>query len=346
MPKMIKNCFYDKLTFENFLEAHKRARKNKTNKKELLKFEVDLETNIINIMRQLKSGNYSLGKYRVFTIYESKERIIKCLPYKDRIVQQWYIHEFIKPYIIPRLINTTCACIDNKGTHYAVNLVEKYMRIMKRDYLEYYILKLDIKKYFYNIDKDILFDIMSEYISDKRLLELTAIFIYDSDDKVGIPIGNYTSQYFANIYLDKLDKYIKEDLNIKYYVRYMDDMVILLPTKDDCIVIMNRVKKFVSDGLNLDLNKKSRYYPSRLGVNFCGYRIFETHRLLRVGSKQKIKRKIKMWEDLYKREILDRKKVKLSLNSWVAHSSHANTYRLQCKIKEKINNLGKDIGKK
>ena len=222
MSKTIKNCFNEKLTFENLLEAHNRAGLNKTNRYELLKFNVDLETNITNILVSLKNRTYKLGKYKTFTIYEPKERIIKCLPYKDRIVQQWYVYEFIKPYILPRLINTCCACIDGKGTHYAVKLTQKYMRIMKREYEEYYILKLDIKKYFYNIDKDILYNIMSEYISDKLLLDLTRKFIYDNDESVSIPIGNYTSQYFANIYLDKLDKYIKEELKVKYYIRYMD----------------------------------------------------------------------------------------------------------------------------
>ena len=132
MSKTIKNCFYKKLTFENLLKAHIRAGLNKTNRYELLKFNIDLETNITGILTSLKNGTYKLGKYKTFIIYEPKERITKCLPYKDRIVQQWYIYEFIKPYIIPRLINNTCACIDNKGTHYAVKLTQKYMRIMRR----------------------------------------------------------------------------------------------------------------------------------------------------------------------------------------------------------------------
>ena len=105
---------------------------------------------------------------------------------------------------------------------------------MKKIYNNYYILKMDIKKYFYNIDKFILYNIMSEYISDKLLLNLTHKFIYDNNNDIGIPIGNYTSQYFANIYLDKLDKYIKEDLKIKYYIRYMDDFILLV--KDFIII--------------------------------------------------------------------------------------------------------------
>lgn len=287
MSKTIKNSFYKKLTFDKFLDAHKRASKNKCNKYEVLKFNVDLETNIVNIIDSIKNGTYKLGKYHIFIIYEPKERIIKCLPYRDRIVQQWYIYEFIKPYIIPRLINNTCACIDNRGTHYAVKLTQKYMRKMKREYNEYYVLKLDIKKYFYNIDKSILYNIMCEYISDKKLLNLTHMFIYDNKDLIGIPIGNYTSQYFANIYLDKLDKYIKEELKIKYYIRYMDDFVLLLKTKEECIILMNKIRYFLKEKLHLELNHKSKYYPNKMGINFCGYRIYETHILVRTIVRKK-----------------------------------------------------------
>lgn len=339
MPKSIGKCFDEKLTFTNLLLAHNRAKKNKTNRYELLKFEVDLESNLIKIMNALKNKNYKLGKYRVFTIYEPKERVIKCLPYADRIVQQWYIHEFIKPYIIPRFINTTCACIDGKGTLYSANMVQKYMRIMKRKYNNYYVLKLDIKKYFYNIDKDILYDTMKKFIKDKKLLWLTELFIYDNDSLKGIPIGNYTSQYFANIYLSILDKYVKEELQIKYYVRYMDDMVILLKDKNECVNILKKVKTFLEHELKLELNAKSRYYPSKLGVNFCGYVIYETHRLLRKRSKLEINKKIKTWDKMNKNGILNRKKMEASLNSWLSHAKHANSYLFRKQVLVKINKI-------
>lgn len=337
MSKTIKNSFKAKLTFNNLLKAHERASTHKTNRIEVLKFNIDLETNLCSILNELKEGTYKLGKYKEFIIYEPKERIIKCLPYRDRIVHQWYVYEFIKPYIIPRLINTTCACIDGRGTHYAVRLTQKYMRIMKRKYNDYYILKLDIKKYFYNIDKDILYNIMHEYISDKLLLKLTRKFIYDNEEKIGIPIGNYTSQYFANIYLDKLDKYIKEELKIKFYVRYMDDFVILVKDKKECIYLRNKISKFLNQYLHLELNSKSRYYPNKMGVNFCGYRIFETHTLVRNRSKKKIKKKIKVWNKLSNNNELDINRMILSLNSWLGHVKHANSYNLVNKYLSKLN---------
>lgn len=336
MSKTIKNSFYSKLTFDHLLNAHNRACIGKTTRPELLRFNIDLETNLHAILKNLKEGTYKLGKYRVFTIHEPKERIIKCLPYRDRVVQQWYIYEFIKPYIMNKFINTTCACIDKRGTHYAVRLTQKFMRIMKRKHNNYYILKLDVKKYFYNIDKDILYNIMCEYISDKKLLELTRIFIYDNEEKVGIPIGNYTSQYFANIYLDKLDKYIKEVLKVKYYVRYMDDFVIMAETKDECILLKEKINNYLKEKLHLELNSKSRYYPNKMGVNFCGYRIFETHILIRERSKKKIKKKIKEWNKLYKSNELDILHMRLSFGSWLGHAKHANSYNITNKYKNKI----------
>lgn len=336
MSKTIKKCFKEKLTYENLLKAHERASKYKTNRIELLKFNIDLETNIHTILNNLKTGNYKLSKYREFTIYEPKERIIKCLPYKDRIVQQWYIYEFIKPYIMKKFINTTCACIDGRGTHYAVRTTQKYMRIMKKKYNDYYILKLDIKKYFYNIDKDILYNIMSKYISDKLLLELTYKFIYDNDEKVGIPIGNYTSQYFANIYLDKMDKYIKEELKVKYYVRYMDDFVILESSKEKCKELKELISKYLEEKLHLELNSKSRYYPNKMGINFCGYRIYETHILVRDRCKKKIKKKIKKWNKQYDNSELDITKLKLSFGSWLGHVKHADSFNLVIRYRNKI----------
>lgn len=320
MPKKIKNCFYKKLTFEKMLAAHQRARKNKAFKKEVILFELNLENNIINLINNIKSGKYRLGEYHSFTIYEPKERIIKALPYVDRVVHQWYVEEFIKPYIVPRFISTSFACLTDKGTHKAVEQIEKYMRIYKRNSEDFWILKCDIKRYFYSINPNILYEILKKYISDKKLLEFTKLLIFDSRGQfgdIGIPIGNYTSQFFANIYLNELDYYVKRDLKIKYYVRYMDDFILLLSTKKDCIEIKTKIEEFLYSKLELSLNSKSRYYPYKMGVNFCGYRIFTTHRLLRLRSKKKIKSNVKHWNKLYSKNKLNIQYTLQSLASWI-----------------------------
>lgn len=179
MPKKIKNLFYEKLTFEKMLEAHHRAKQHKTYKAEVIKFEINLENNLINLINQLKNGSYRLGKYFTFRVFEPKERIIQALPYRDRIVHQWYVEEFIKPFIVPRFISTSFACLSDKGTHKAVEEVQKQMRIYKRNYGDFWILKCDIHKFFYSINPMILFNIMKKYISDPVLLNLTQILIFN-----------------------------------------------------------------------------------------------------------------------------------------------------------------------
>lgn len=199
MSKTIKNCFYKNLTFEKMLDAHYRARQHKIYKNEVISFELNLENNLINVINSIKNGTYRLGNYFSFNIYEPKKRLIKALPYRDRILHQWYVEEFIKPYIIPRFIDTTFACLTDRGTHKAVDKVQEYLRKYERNYKNYWILKCDIKGFFYNIDQNILYKIMSRYISDKQLLKFTKILIYNNesnepDDYIGIPIrkSNFT----------------------------------------------------------------------------------------------------------------------------------------------------------
>lgn len=176
---------------------------------------------------------------------------------------------------------------------------------------------------------------MSKYMSDKALLTFTQLLIFDKNTShLGIPIGNYTSQFFANIYLNELDQYIKRTLKVKFYSRYMDDFILLLKSKKDCILLKSKIEDFLNKYLHLELNDKSRYYPCSMGVNFCGYRIFTTHKLLRRSSKEKIKKNVKRWNKLYSQNELDFNYVMQSLNSWRAHSSHCNSYKLQTKVFE------------
>ena len=343
MPKTIKNCFFEKLTFQKLMEAHSRARKHKTYKNEVINFELNLENNITNLLNNIKNNKYKIGKYFQFKIYEPKERIINALPYKDRIVHQWYVEEFIKPYIVPKLINTTFACLKDRGTHKAVEEVQKQLRIYKRNYGDFWILKCDVRKFFYNIDPYVLYEIMKKYISDKKLLQFTYLLIFDNRlDKVGIPIGNYTSQFFANIYLNELDQYIKNVLHIKYYTRYMDDFVLILKTKNECKQAKEKTEKFLNNKLHLQLNDKSRVYPYKMGVNFCGYRIFATHKLLRTNSKKKIKNNVRKWNKKYANGTLNIQNAMQSLNSWIGHSSHCNSYKLKQKILNKCDFLYSD----
>lgn len=337
MSKTIKNKFDDCLTFKKMLAAHERAKKGKNSKSEIIIFEMDLETNIIRIINEIKNNNYKFGNYREFTVYEPKERIIKSLPYRDRIVHQWYVEEFIKPYFYPRFVRDTYACLDNKGTHKAVKEMQKKMRRMRKECNNnnYYVLKCDIKKYFYNIDKNILMNILSKRIKDKKILDFTKIILNDGTD-IGIPIGNYTSQYFANIYLNELDHYVKETLGIKHYCRYMDDFILLLKTKEEAKKYIVLLEKFVKEYLDLEFNSKSTYFKSKRGIDFCGYRIYETHILLRKRFKNKVNKNVKKWNYLYRNEKLYYDKYYMSWNSYKGHASHANSYNFMKKKEEQL----------
>lgn len=337
MSKTIKKCFYQKLTFSSFLDAHDRSRKGKNCKKEVLLFKLNLETNIVDLIKEIKEKRYRIGRYHEFVIHYPKERIIKAPSYKDRIVHQWYVHEFIKPYVLPRFITDSYACIENRGNHKAVLKLQKYMRIMKRKYNNYYVLKCDVKKFFYNIDKEILFEILKKDISDDDLLNFTKVLIFSEDNsKVGIPIGNYTSQFFANIYLNELDHYIKEKINVKYYIRYMDDFILLFPSKEEASYVFNLIREFLNKKLNLELNRKSRYFPNNQGIDFCGYKIYETHILVRKRCKKDMKKKIKKWNNLFYKNKLDLKKTQMSISSWKSHCKHACSYNLVNKMMDKI----------
>ena len=332
MPKSLNNIFYDKLKFSKMLKAYERASKNKHKCKEVITYELDLASNIIDTLKQLYAGVYKVGNYRQFRIYEPKERIIQSLPFRDRIVQQWYVEEFIKPIFVPKFIKDTYACLENRGVHKAVKKLNKYMYEYNKINRDFYVLKCDVSKFFYSINKQRLYEILNRYVKDKAFMKLTKDLIYHDRNEVGIPIGNYTSQYFANIYLNELDHFVKEKLKIKYYVRYMDDFVLLLEDRNQCRVILEEIKKFLDKNLGLKLNKKTNYFRNSQGVNFCGYKIFKTHIMLKKENKKKIKNKIKNWNKLYHKKELDLRETTLKLNSWIGHAQNADTFFLVNKM--------------
>ena len=199
----------------------------------------------------------------------------------------------MEKYFIPQFINTSYACIKNKGMHKATLDLQKTMRKCKAKWNNYYILKMDIKKYFENINKEIMYKILERKIKDRKVLWLTKEIIYSNKGDIGLPIGNYTSQIFANIYLNELDKYVKHKLKCKYYFRYMDDSVILVKTKEEAKEILEKIRTFLKTNLELELNSKTQIFKSKQGVNFCGYKINEYRLKIRDKGKIRLKKKIK-----------------------------------------------------
>ena len=303
MSKTIKNQFEKYLTYEKLMEAHEKCQKGKKNRLNIIKFNLKKEEYIQWLYEQIKTNKYIHGNYVTFYVLEPKKRKIEAARYIDRVVHRWLVDNFLEPAFLPQFIDTSYACIKGKGMHKAAQDVQNAMKICKKKYGEYYILKMDVAKYFQSIDKDILMNIVERKIKDKNVFRLIEQTIYRGRDESGIPIGNLSSQLFANLYYNEADQYIKHKLKVKYYFRYMDDSVILMNKKEDIKLVKENIEQFINDKLKLKFNSKTNIFKNNQGVNFCGYKINEYRMKLRDKGKRKIKNNIKKlkWRNNFKR---------------------------------------------
>ena len=332
MAKTIRNEFDKALSYENLMKAHLQSRKGKGYRKEIILFNLKQEEYIMWLYEELKSLKYKHGGYEVFYITEPKLRRIEKSKYIDRIVHRWYVNSFIKPYFVPQFIETSYACLENKGMHKACLNVQKAMKHCKNIWGEYYILKMDIKKYFENINKNILYDILQRKIKDHKVLWLTQEILYSNKGETNLPIGNYTSQMFANIYLNELDQYIKHKLKGKYYFRYMDDAILIRRTKEGVKSDLENIKIFLSEKLKLELNKKTQIFKNKQGVNFCGYKINEYRLKIRNKGKRKLKKKVKSLKEMIKTGEINSKEAKRYLAGHLGYMKIANVKNLKEKL--------------
>lgn len=332
MAKTIRNEYEKALTYENLLKAHFQSRKGKGYRKEIILFNLKQEEYIMWLYEQLKTGTYKHSGYTEFYVTQPKLRRIEKSKYIDRIVHRWYVNSFIEKYYIPQFVNTSYACLKGRGMHKACLDLQKAMKHCKNIWGEYYILKMDIKKYFDNINKNILYKIMQRKIKDPKLLWLTKEIIYSNAGKTGLPIGNYTSQMYANIYLNELDQYIKHKLKCKYAYRYMDDGVILLKTKEEAKNTLEKIKAFLKENLELELNQKTQIFKSKQGVNFCGYKINEYRLKIRDRGKRKLKKKVKHLKEKVEQGEITSKEAKLYLAGHLGYIKIANVKNLSSKL--------------
>ena len=334
MPKTIRNVYYKNLTYEKLLKAHLDARKGKGSRKEIILFNLKQEEYIKYLLERLENKTYKHGGYTVFYVTEPKLRKIEKSKYMDRIVHRWLVDNILKPYFIPRFIQTTYACIEGRGMHKACLDMQEMMKHCTRIWNNYYILKMDIAKYFDNIDKKILVSILEKRIKDKDVMWLINEILYANKREKGLEIGNYTSQMFANIYLNEYDWYVKRELNIKYFSRYMDDSIILVKTKKEAIQALENIKRFLKENLHLELNSKTQIFKSSQGVNYCGYKINEYRLKIRDKGKKKLKKRIKYLRYEIKNGRMTSKDAKRYLAGHLGYLKIANTRNLELKIFE------------
>ena len=332
MPKTIRNKYYEYLTYEKLMEAHIKSRKGKGYRKETIIFNLKQEEYIMWLLEKLQTKTYKHGGYSVFYVTEPKLRKIEKSRYIDRIVHRWLVDNFLEPAFVPQFVSTSYACLKNRGMHKACLDVQKAMRHCKAIWGEYYILKMDVAKYFDNINKEILFNIIKRKIKDKDLLWLINEILYAQKREKGLEIGNYTSQMFANIYLNEIDQYIKHKLKVKWYFRYLDDSVILVKTKQQAKEILEKIKIYLKENLQLDLNKKTQIFKNKQGVNFCGYKISEYRLKIRDKGKRKLKKKVKVLKEKIKEGKITSKEAKKYLAGHIGYIKIADTYSLESKL--------------
>lgn len=286
--KRIGNLYNQICAIENLRLADNNARKGKTSSYGVKKHDMNREDNILKLQRMLENREFKTSQYHIFKIQESKERDIYQLPYfPDRIVHH-AIMNIMEPIWMEVFSADTYACLKTRGIH---GVVRNLKRDLKDTANTTYCLKMDIKKFYPSIDHGILKTILRKKIKDKDFLRLLDGIV---DSAVGVPIGNYLSQFFANLYLAYFDHWIKEEKRIKYYYRYADDMVILSGDKASLHVLLHEIRRYMLDNLRLTVKSNYQVFPVDVrGIDFVGYRFFHTHILLRKSIKKNFARAVK-----------------------------------------------------
>jgi retron-type reverse transcriptase len=346
--KPYKHIYKQVCDFENLYEAYKKASLGKRFRNEVLAYSANLEENLLDLRRELLSGEYQMGNYREFFVYEPKKRLIMAIPFRDRIVQ-WAIYRVVNPLILNGYIADSFACINGRGIHSAVKRIQYWAALLDKGEKGYY-LKLDISKYFYRIDHNVLLDIIKRKFDDAPLVALLEKII--RNDKVafglppgaspgdgakrifdkGMPIGNLTSQMFANLYLNELDQYIKRTLGAKHYCRYMDDSVILATDKARLHEYRAKIEAFLSDKLKLSLNDKSALRELGEGIDFCGYRIWGSHIKLRKASALRMKHRLKKLMKQYAAGEVKLEEAQRTLAAYKGVLEHCDSHALRMAI--------------
>lgn len=338
MPKTFNNLFEKIVDEDNLYKAYQKVLRGKNKYSiDAIKFAENETYNLRLLRDDLINKAYKHGGYSSFYVYEPKERLIYAPTFRDKIVQI-AVNNVLKEIYFKSFIFDSYGSIDNKGTHKCVERISHFMRKAKWLYGDSaYILKLDIKKFFYSIDRDILKSLFRKKIKCKDTLWLLDLIVDTASkiDEKGLPLGNTLSQLSSNIYLNEIDQYVKRVLGIKFYIRYMDDMILIVKNKDTAKDLLKKLERFAKEKLNLNLNKnKSKIFPIEQGVNSIGFKIFITHRLLRDSCRKKIKRKIKAIPNILKKGV---KAIKIEqiLNSWLGHAMKGNSFNFINKLLNK-----------
>jgi len=331
--KTHNNLWSSLCSFDNLFLAWKKARKHKTQKPYTIEFEKEILGNILTLQSELETGTYTPKPLINFTIRDPKTRKISKSDFRDRIIHH-AVCNIIEPIFDKTFIHDTYANRLGKGSLKAVKRFEYFKNIVTKDDIRTcYCLKADIRHYFETVDHKILLNLLRRKIADEKVLSLVKQILNNHITDVrgkGMPLGNLTSQFFANVYLSELDHYVKETMQVKHYIRYVDDFVILSNSKTELREYQEKTNIFLITRLCLELHpEKTTICALKNGVGFLGLRIFENHRLLKKSNVRKFKNKLSKLCVQYERKEIDYDKIYDSIEGWVAYSKTANTYKFR-----------------
>ncbi len=298
-------------TFDRLLKAFYRAARGKFDCEAVLRFHGELEANLFRIKSDLSENRYEWGAYRRFWVVDPKLRLIESAPFRDRVVHH-ALAEVLEPIFEPSFYFHSYACRAAKGSHAAV----KKLRAWVGNHPHFHYLQMDVMKFFPSIDRNVLYRLVEQRIGDECILRLIRSLLDTAPGEIGIPIGNLTSQLFANLYLDPLDQFIKRELRVPLYVRYMDDVILLSKSRAELLKWRILIESFGKESLHL------RFHPNKVilgkvteGIGFLGYRTYPWGIFLRGKSVRRFRQRLK--------EPLTLEKKVRRLLSYQAHLKHA-----------------------
>lgn len=351
-PSLLERIY----SWENLLNAYHEAASEKWYRGDVVAFSANLEENLISIQNDLMWRTYKVGRYRQFYVTEPKKRLVMALGFRDRVVQ-WAIYLQINQQLDNGMIYHSYGCRVGKGTTRAADKLQDWCTLVDRKPKRWRYLKLDISKYFYRVDHEVLLGILTrKYPDEDGLLWLMQTIIRcdhtpfglppgkSADEvppserlfEVGMPIGNLTSQLLANVCLNELDQYIKHELKAHFYVRYMDDMVLLHPDAKVLNEWRTLIEDYLNNVLHLELNSKTTIGLVCRGVTFVGCRIYPKYRKPTPQSVKKMKARMRYIAKEYEAGLIDFDAVDATMQSYFGMLGHCATHGLQKWIEKNI----------
>ncbi|MFA5967130.1 MAG: reverse transcriptase/maturase family protein [Patescibacteria group bacterium] len=332
--KIAKEYYRNIISLENLLEAWQEFVVGKRHRKDVQQFERDLMDNIIKLHKDLELGGYRHSAYSPFKISDPKPRNIHKAKVRDRLLHK-AIYRVLYPIWDKNFIYDSYSCRNNKGTHKAFIRLQELTRRISRNYTQpCFALKLDIRKFFDSVDHKVLIDLLKEKIEDEKLIGLLWDIInsFEHSPGKGMPLGNLTSQLFANVYLDPLDKFAKHKLKAKYYLRYADDFIFLSDNPDILLGYLVEVNQFLKTNLKLNVHpNKIHLRKFNWGIDYVGYVALHRYSIPR---RKTVKRIFKKVARLLREN--DYEELTNAVPSYLGYLQHASSYRLRCRLEELV----------